>query len=152
MADAPPTFTAEVLSAGGGGHAVLVPKEVAAKLSGRRVPVLASIDGVEYRARVAVYGGKVYLGLRQDLLRRIGRQAGDTVEVRLAEGSQPEPAPEVTEPPELAAALAKNEAACTAYAALPADSHREYWTWIGAAEQPETRAERVDRMVRRLSR
>ncbi len=146
------TFTAEVLAAGRGGHAVVVPKEIAARLSGRRVPVLAHIDGVEYRSRVAVYRGQVYLGLRQDLLRRIGRRAGDTVEVRLAEGSAPESAPEVTEPPELAAALAENEAARIAYAALPPEHRREYWTWIGAAAQPETRAERVGRVVRRLSR
>jgi len=145
-------FTAEVLAAGGGGHAVAVPKDVAGKLSGRRVPVLAHVDGVEYRSRVAVYGGQVYLGLRQELLRRIGRQAGDRVEVRLAEASAPEPAPEVTEPPELLAALAENEGARTAYAALPPEHQREYWTWISGAGQPETRADRVARTVRRLSR
>jgi hypothetical protein len=155
----PPTgsglrFTAEVLAAGGGGHAVVVPKEIAAKLSGRRVPVLAEVDGVEYRSRVAVYGGQVYLGLRQELLRRIGRQAGDTVEIRLTEGSAPpaESTPELTEPPELAAALADSEPARTAYAALPAEHQREFWAWIAAADQPEARADRVARTVRRLSR
>jgi hypothetical protein len=145
-------FTAEVLAAGGGGHAVVVPKELAAKLSGRRVPVVAHVDGVEYHSRIAVYGGQVYLGLRQELLRRIGRQAGDTVEVRLAEGSTPEPAPEVSEPPELAAALAQDEVARTAYAALPPEHQREFWAWIAAADQPEARAERVARTVRRLTR
>jgi hypothetical protein len=145
-------FTAEVIAAGGGGHAVVVPKELAANLSGRRVPVVAHVDGVEYHSRVAVYGGQVYLGLRQELLRRIGRQAGDAVEVRLAEGSAPEPALEVTEPPELVAALADNEAARTAYAALPAEHQREFWAWISAADQPEARAERVARTVRRLTR
>ena len=145
-------FTAEVLAAGGGGHAVVVPKEIAGKLSGRRVPVVAHIDGVEYHSRVAVYGGQVYLGLRQELLRRIGRQAGDTVEVRLAEGSAPEPAAAVTEPPELVAALAENDAARAAYVALPVEHQHEFWAWIAAADQPEARAERVARTVRRLSR
>jgi hypothetical protein len=147
-------FTAEVLSAGGGGHAVVVPKELAAKLSGRRVPVLAHVDGVEYRSRVAVYGGQVYLGLRQELLRRIGRRAGDTVEVRLAEVSDPGPASPtvVTEPPELVTALADDEAARTAYAALPAEHQREFWAWIAAADEPEARADRIARTVRRLSR
>jgi uncharacterized protein DUF1905/bacteriocin resistance YdeI/OmpD-like protein len=147
-------FTAEVLSAGGGGHAVVVPKEIAAQLTGRRVPVLAHVDGVEYRSRVAVYGGQVYLGLRQELLRRIGRQAGDTVEVRLTEVSEPGPASptKVAEPPDLAAALAENETARAAYAALPAEHQREYWAWIAAADQPDARADRVARTVRRLSR
>ena len=147
-------FTAEVLAAGGGGHAVVVPKEIAAALTGRRVPVLTSVDGVEYRSRVAVYGGQVYLGLRKDLLRRIGRQAGDTVEIRLAESVEPEPAsaPELSEPPDLLAALAGNEAAQTAYADLPPEHQREFWAWIAAAEQPESRADRVARTVRRLTR
>ena len=145
-------FTAEVLAAGRGGHAVVVPREMAAQLSGRRVPVVAFIDGVEYHSRVAVYGSQVYLGLRQDLLRRIGRRAGDTVEVRLAEGGPPPPVPAVTEPPDLVAALAENEAAQTAYGALAAEHQREYWAWIAAADQPEARADRVARTVRRLSR
>ena len=145
-------FTAQVIAAGGGGHAVVVPKELAAKLSGRRVPVVAHVDGVEYDSRVAAYGGQLYLGLRQELLRRISRQAGDTVEVRLAEGSAPAPEPAVGEPPELGVALAGNEAARTAYAALPPEHQREFWAWIAAADDQKARADRVARTVRRLSR
>jgi hypothetical protein len=145
-------FTAEVIAAGGGGHAVVVPKELVAKLSGRRVPVVAHVDGVEYHSRVAAYGGQLYLGLRQELLRRIGRKAGDTVEVRLAEGSAPPPEPEVSEPPELGVALADDEAARAAYADLPPEHQREFWAWIAAADDPEARADRVARTVQRLSR
>ena len=154
MVDAPNVFTAEVISAGGGGHAVVVPKEVAAALTGRRVPVLTHVNGVEYRSRVAVYGGQVYLGLRKDLLRRIGRQAGDIVEVRLVEAIESPPAavPELSEPSELAAALATSPTAATAYAALPPEHQREFWAWIEAAEDPGARADRVARTVRRLSR
>jgi len=143
-----------VLAAGGGGHAVVVPKEIAAGLSGRRVPVLAQVDGADYRSRVAVYGGQVYLGLRKDLLRRIGRQAGDTVEIRLVEAVEPQPAsaPKLIEPPDLVAALAESPTGQTTYADLPPEHQREYWAWIEGAEQPEARAERVARTVRRLSR
>ena len=63
-------FTAEVLSAQGGGHAVVVPKDVATTFSSKRPPVLAHINGVEYRSRLMIYGGKCYLGLRKDLLRQ----------------------------------------------------------------------------------
>ena len=42
-------FTAEVLSAQGGGHAVVVPKDVAAAFSGKRAPVLAHVNGVDYQ-------------------------------------------------------------------------------------------------------
>ncbi len=154
----PAAFSAEILSAGGGGHAVVVPKEVAASFPTKRPAVLARVDGVEYRSRLAVYGGKSYLGLRKDLLRQIGRQAGETVEIVLEEDHTEVPAPtampaatEVIEPPELLAALAENPAARAAYEALPPSHRREYAKWIGEAKQAETRAERVSKMVRRLS-
>jgi hypothetical protein len=149
-------FTAEVLAAGGGGHAVVVPKEIAATFSAKRVPVLAHVEGVEYRSRIAVYGGRSYLGLRQELLRQIGCQAGDQVTIDLAEelgaDAATVPPPEVTEPPELVAALAENEVARTAYAVLPPEHQREYWTWVSGADTPEARAVRVARTVKRLSR
>ena len=148
----PAAFSAEILSAGGGGHAVVVPKEVAAAFPTKRPAVLARVDGVEYRSRLAVYGGKSYLGLRKDLLRQIGRQAGEVVEIVVEEDRTPVPAPaEVVEPPELSAALAEDPAARAAYQALPPSHRREYTKWIGEAKQAETRAERVRKMVRRLS-
>jgi Bacteriocin-protection, YdeI or OmpD-Associated/Domain of unknown function (DUF1905) len=146
-------FSAEILSAGQGGHAVVVPKEVAATFSVKRPAVLAHVDGVEYHSRLAVYGGKSYLGLRKDLLRQIGRQAGDMVDITLEE-DDPDPPPaavEVTEPPELLAALAENPAVRVAYEALPPSHRREYAKWIGEAKLAETRAERVGKMVRRLT-
>jgi hypothetical protein len=149
-------FSAEILSAGGGGHAVVVPKEVAAAFASKRPAVLARVDGVEYRSRLAVYGGKSYLGLRKELLRQIGRQAGEMVEISLEEddteidASALAPA-EVTEPLELLAALAENPAVRTAYEALPPSHRREYARWIGETQQAETRAERVGKMIRRLS-
>jgi Bacteriocin-protection, YdeI or OmpD-Associated/Domain of unknown function (DUF1905) len=148
----PAAFSAEILSAGQGGHAVVVPKEVAATFSVKRPAVLARVDGVEYRSRLAVYGGKSYLGLRKDLLRQIGRQAGDMVEISLEE-DDPDPPPaavEVTEPPEMLAALAENPAAQAAYQALPPSHRHEYAKWIGEAKQADTRAERVGKMVKRL--
>src|SRR5215210_1990616 len=140
----PVAFSAEILSAGGGGHAVVVPKEVAATFDAKRPAVLARVDGVEYRSRLAVYGGKSYLGLRKELLRQIGREAGEVVEISLEEDlTEVPPAAEVGEPPELLAALAKNSAARAAYEALPPSHRREYVKWIGEAKQAETRAERT---------
>ena len=149
----PAAFSAEILSAGQGGHAVVVPKELADTFSVKRPAVLARVDGVEYRSRLAVYGGKSYLGLRKDLLRQIGRQAGDVVEISLEE-DDPDPPPaavEVAEPPELLAALEENPVVGAAYEALPPSHRREYAKWIGEAKQADTRAERVSKMVRRLS-
>jgi hypothetical protein len=140
-------FSAEVLSAGQGGHAALVPREVAAIFSTKRPTVVATVNGTEYRSRLMVYGGKTYLGLRKDLLRKIGAGAGDTVQIELTEDREERV---VTEPPELLEALAANPEARKAYDAL-AYSHRlEYVRWIGEGKQPETRATRTAKTIRRL--
>jgi hypothetical protein len=141
------TFSAEVLSAGMGGHAALVPPEVASGFSTKRPPVVGTVNGVEYQSRLMVYGGKTYLGLRKDLLRQIGAVAGDTVQIELSEDHAERI---VTEPPELLAALADNPAARSAYDALPPSHRLEYARWISEAKQEETRASRAAKTIRRL--
>jgi Bacteriocin-protection, YdeI or OmpD-Associated/Domain of unknown function (DUF1905) len=142
-------FTAEVLSAGqGGGHAVVVPKEVAAEFSSKRPPIVAHVNGVEYRSRLMVYGGQSYLGLRKDLLRRLEVGVGDQVDIELVEDHQERV---VVEPPELIEALAANAAAATAYEKLPFTHRNEYARWIDEGKKPETRADRVAKTIKRLT-
>ena len=142
-------FSAEVLSGGqGGGHAVVVPKEVAAMFSSKRPAVMAVVNGVEYRSRLAVYGGQSYLGLRKDLLRRLEVDVGDMVEVELVEDHEERV---VVEPAELIAALAENATAKAAYEQLPYSHRTEYARWIEEGKKPETRADRVAKTIRRLT-
>jgi antitoxin component of MazEF toxin-antitoxin module len=142
-------FTAEVLSAGqGGGHAVVVPKEVAAAFSSKRPQVLAHVNGVEYRSRLMVYGGQSYLGLRKDLLRQLQVEAGDQVQIELVEDHEERV---VVEPPELTQALADNPAAQAAYQKLPFTHRNEYARWIDEGKKPETRADRVAKTIKRLT-
>ena len=87
-----------------------------------------------------------------DLLRQIGRQTGEVVEIALEEDVTEVPPPaEVPEPPELLAAVDQDPTVRAAYQALPPSHQREYARWIGEAKQAETRAERVTKMVRRLT-
>jgi bifunctional DNA-binding transcriptional regulator/antitoxin component of YhaV-PrlF toxin-antitoxin module len=141
-------FTAEVQPAGQGGHVVVVPKEVAATFSSKRPPVLAHVNGVEYRSRLAVYGGQSYLGLHKDLLRRLGVGVGDQVEIELVEDHEERV---VVEPPELTQALAENSAAQAAYQKLPFTHRNEYARWIDEGKKPETRADRVAKTIKRLT-
>jgi len=142
-------FTAEILSAGqGGGHAVVVPKEVAAAFPGKRPQVLAHVNGVEYRSRLMVYGGQSYLGLRKDLLRQLRVAAGDQVQIELVEDLQERA---VIEPPELTEALAQNPVAQAAYQKLPFTHRNEYARWIDEGKKPETRADRVAKTIKRLT-
>jgi len=55
--------------------------------------------------------------------------------------SAPKPSPEV--PTSLAAALKKNKAAATQFAAMPPGCKREYCEWIAEAKRDETREKRV---------
>jgi antitoxin component of MazEF toxin-antitoxin module len=142
-------FTGEVLSAGqGGGHAVVVPKEVAAAFSSKRPQVLAHVNGVEYRSRLMVYGGQSYLGLRKDLLRQLEVEAGDRVQIELVEDHEERV---VVEPPELTQALADDPAAQAAYQKLPLTHRNEYARWIDEGKKPETRADRVAKTIKRLT-
>ena len=142
-------FTGEVLSAGqGGGHAVVVPKEVAAAFGSKRPQVLAHVNGVEYRSRLMVYGGQSYLGLRKDLLRQLEVEAGDRVQIELVEDHEERV---VVEPPELTQALADDPAAQAAYQKLPLTHRNEYARWIDEGKKPETRADRVAKIIKRLT-
>jgi hypothetical protein len=142
-------FSAEVLSAGqGGGHALVVPKEVAATFHSKRPAVVAHVNGVEYRSRLAVYGGQSYLGLRKDLLRRLEVGVGDLVEVELDEDHEERV---MVESPELTTALGENPAAKAAYDQLPPSHRAEYARWIDEGKKPETRADRVAKTIKRLT-
>ena len=141
------SFRAEVLSAGQGGHAAIVPPEVATAFTSKRPRVVAQVNGVEYRSRLMVYGGKTFLGLRKDLLRTLDVTTGDELEIELVEDLED---PVVAEPPELTAALEANPVARTAYDALPFTHRQEYARWIEEAKRPQIREDRVGKTLRRL--
>ena len=145
-------FAGEILAGGNGGHAVLVPAAVAKSFSRKSPRVLAVVNGIEYHTRIARYGGRSYLGLRQELLRSIGLDTGDTATVELTEEAEPEPeTPQVpSEPAELTAALTADPAARTAFEALPPDHRHEYLRWIAGGTDNATRSDRVTRTLRRL--
>jgi hypothetical protein len=127
---------------------VVVPKEVARTFSSKRPPVLAHVNGVEYRSRLAAYGGQSYLGLRKDLLRRLGVAAGDQVKIELSEDHEERV---IVEPPELTQAFADNPAAKAAYERLSFTHRNEYARWIDEGKKAETRTERVAKTIKRLT-
>lgn len=57
------------------------------------------------------------------------------------------PKPEAEVPPELAEALAADDAAAATFQAFPPSCRREYCEWIAEAKRPETRAKRVAEAV-----
>jgi Bacteriocin-protection, YdeI or OmpD-Associated/Domain of unknown function (DUF1905) len=141
------TFAAPIQAGRGGGHLVEVPAGVAAAFDSRRPAVQAVVNGVDYRSRLMVYGGRSYLGLRKDLLAQIGADVGDEVEVELTADTAPRV---VDEPGELTQALAGDPVARTAYDRLSFTHRREYATWVAQAKKAETRTSRAAKAVEQL--
>jgi hypothetical protein len=121
-----------------------VPFDGKAAFGSARPPVRCTINGMEYRSRLSVYGGSTYLGLRSDLRKAAGLSVGDAVEVTMEVDVAPR---EVEVPPALAAALAGDDGARAAYEALSFTHRKEYALWIGEAKREETRERRVAKAI-----
>jgi hypothetical protein len=141
-------FKAELASASGGGRALEVPAEIAASFPSRRPAVRGTVNGVEFRSRLAVYGGRSYLGLNAQVRRAAGISLGDLVDV-LLEADEESPTVEI--PPELTAALTASAAAKAAYDRLAFTHRKEYAAWIAEAKRPETRERRTSKSIDMLT-
>ena len=142
-------FRAELRSAGdSGGAGFDVPLEVAAAISdAKRPPVTVTVNGHEFRTRLAVYGGQPMVGVTKANRAAAGIDVGNVFEVLLALDTAPR---EVDVPPDLAEALAAEPAAGAAFDRLSFSHRREYVQWITEAKRPETHARRVAGTLDRL--
>jgi Bacteriocin-protection, YdeI or OmpD-Associated/Domain of unknown function (DUF1905) len=145
----PQRFRAELRSASdGGGAGFDVPLDVAAALSdAKRPPVTVTINGFEFRTRLAVYGGQPMVGVSKANRAGAGIDIGDAVDVLIAVDTAPR---EIAVPPDLAEALAEEPAAAGTFDRLSFSHRREYVQWITEAKRPETRARRVADALERL--
>jgi hypothetical protein len=145
----PQRFTATLAESGrGGGRWVEVPFDPKAVFGQSRAPVKGTVNGTPLRSRLAVYGGRTYLGLRADIRAAAGIDVGDRVEVVLELDDEPR---EVEVPEALAQALAGDPDARRAYDALSFTHRREYAEWIAAAKRAETRERRVAKALEMLN-
>jgi hypothetical protein len=125
-----------------------VPFDAKSEYGSARAPVRCTINGVEYRSRLSVYGGATYLGLRKEVRDAAGVSVGDEVQVTMELDDEPR---EVDVPPALAAALARDDGARGAYEALSFTHRREYAQWIAEAKREETRERRVRKAIEMLN-
>jgi len=128
--------------------AVELAEEVLDALGGKRVPVTATINGYTFRTTTATMGGRRLVGLNKANKTAAGVEAGDRVEVTIANDTQ-ERVVEV--PPDLAKAMARSKAAKATWAGLAYTHQREYAEWITGAKKTETRERRVAQAVERLA-
>jgi hypothetical protein len=126
---------------------VELPFDVKADYGSARAKVKATVNGVELRTTVAVYGGRSYVGFRREIQDAAGIAIGDRITVRI----EPDEDPRVVDVPEdLEAALASDAAARRAFDGLAFTHRREYAAWVAEAKKPETRARRVQRSTEML--
>jgi hypothetical protein len=115
-----------------------------------RPPVLATINGVDYRSRLAVYAGHTYLGLNREIRDAAGIDTGDEIDVVLRRDEAPR---HVTVPEELVAALTCAEPEVRArFDDLAFTHRREYAQWVGEAKRADTRERRAQEAVDMLRR
>ncbi len=125
-----------------------VPPEVVEALGrGKRPPVRVTIGGHVYRSTVAAYGDVFMIPLAAEHRDVAGVAAGDEVEVDLELDTEPR---EVTVPPDLAEALAREPDAERFFGGLSYSNRRRFVLSIEDAKTPETRQRRVARSVELL--
>jgi hypothetical protein len=142
------TFTATIISAGGGGAYVPIPFDVEEAFGKKRVPVQALINGETYRGTLVRMGEPYHIlivlkGIRQ----KIGRDIGDEVEVVLEEDTQPRM---VEVPPDLMQALAKAPAAKAAFEKMSYTHQKEYVNAVLEAKHASTRSDRITKTIEML--
>jgi hypothetical protein len=140
-------FTAVLGGATGERPAVEIPFDVKAEYGSARAKVVATVNGVRLRTTVAVYGGKSYVGFREEIRKAAKIDIGDRITVRL----EPDVEPRTVEAPvDLTAALRTDGKAKAAFDALAYSHQREYVRWIDDSKKPETRARRIEQTLARL--
>ena len=126
-----------------------VPEEILTALGrGRRVKVVATVNGYTYRTSVAPAYGKILMPFSSEHRAASGLVGGEPIEVEIIPDDAPR---EVEVPVDLATALAGAPGAAAFLAGLSYTQQRAFVLWIEDAKKPETRSARVAKAVEMLS-
>jgi hypothetical protein len=143
-------FRTKLLKGGKTATGIEFPAKVVDALgAGKRPPVRLTINGYTYRSTVAVMGGKYMVGVSADVREAAGVAGGDEVDVEVELDTEPR---EVTVPPELRKALARNPDAKRFFDQLSYSKKRLYTVPIEKAKTDETRQRHLDNAISELSK
>jgi hypothetical protein len=136
-----------VLGGDTGKPTVEIPFDVRAAFGAARPKVKVTVNRVELRTTVAVYGGRSYIGFRKEIRDAARIAMGDRIRVSIEADTEER----VVDVPEgLARALAKDRVAKKAFDALSFSHRSEYARWIAEAKKPETRDRRAEKALEML--
>jgi hypothetical protein len=126
-----------------------VPEEVLTSLGrGRRVKVIATVNGYTYRSSVAPAYGRILMPFSSEHRAASGLSGGEEIEVELVPDDAPR---EVEIPLDLATSLADAPEAAAFFMGLSYTHQRAYVLWIQDAKKPETRSARVAKALLMLA-
>lgn len=127
---------------------IVVPPEVVDALGGGgRIPVRATVGGVEYPSTIAMRAGEAKLPVSADIRAKAGIAAGDEVAVDLVRDDQPRT---VEVPGDLAEALAAVPGARERFDALSVSNRKRHVLAVEGAKAAATRARRVAKVLEEL--
>jgi hypothetical protein len=141
-------FRTTLEPARGGGAVARIPEDQVAPLGGRKqMRVLGTVNGVAFKSSTMPYRGAFYLGVHKATREAAGIGFGEPIEIELTRDTSPR---ELALPEELEAALKAEPELGERFASLSFTRRREMAERIGDAKRPETRAHRLEDVLRRL--
>ncbi len=134
---------------GGWTYARIPPIPADKKTSNRSVKVKGTIDGYEIKQYhlMPMGDGNMFLPLKADMRKKIGKQAGDTVHIILYIDNDP-----LEIPDEFVMCLTDEPAAMDFFYSISESEKKYYIQWIYSAKRMETRDERMAKAINKLSR
>ena len=142
-------FTTVVELGGKTATGLPVPAEVVASFgTGRRYPVVVTLNGYSYRTTVTWYGGQFMVPLAAEHREAAGVAANQEVEVDIELDTAPR---DVDLPGDLAAAFADNAPAQAFFETLSNTNKKVFTTWIESAKKEDTRRSRVEKAISLLN-
>jgi hypothetical protein len=142
-------FTVKLEAVGRGGVFFTLPRKESTKFGIRgRVPVTGSLNGYKFRSSIFPTGdGAHYMAVNKEVRAGAGVAVGDRVKVAMEIDTKPRT---VALAPDVNKALSKSKPVRARFDKLSYTHRKEYVQWIEAAKRSETRACRIEEVVKRL--
>ncbi len=143
-------FNAVIEKSDHNGAYVRLPSDIEQKIGiTGRIKVIAFFDAIEYRGSLVKMGLDCHIiGVRKDILAKLGKQINDTIHVTIAIDD----AQRIVELPEiLNTLLGENLIAKQKFNALSYSHQREYVNWICEAKTEITRMRRIEKLFAKLN-
>jgi flagellar biosynthesis regulator FlaF len=123
------------------------PFDVKEVFGAKRVKVLATFNGIEYRGSLVSMGGCYMLGITQEIRKKIGKDFGDLINVTIEKDEEERT---IETPDDFMEALKNSPEALKVFERLSFTGKKDYVNWINDAKKAETRISRLQKAIGQL--